>query len=191
MLSHDLKLSRASVSGGPDSTCELDDDSRAAELRSYLRESLECHPARAAFSGTLSDTRAFNCLARDRAARVGHARGQDTEDGADALGIFAHSVLMRARAEALGVRGTPARCLALLAKMALPGHGLLGGGGTAAQARAALSLTLLQPTHVWDVLDRMPEDQRVEFHVLVLHVARSLEAMWSHSHRAAAAGSAF
>ena len=183
MDSHDLGLSRASVTAS-EYTCA---PTVAAEplqggLRAYVRDALACHPLRVVLAADGSTAPFSDLAASWEGRRTGTAAQVHQGDSAasldTALTSFAHAVLLRARTEALGARATPARVLQLLNKMGLPSHGILTGGASAAQARTALALTILQPAHVWNVLEHLPADQRVEFHTLVLFTARSLEAMW-------------
>ena len=139
----------------------------------YIRAALKNHPVRCALTGSLPESWTFVRLARE----WGECIEKKVEDTAGALPVFAYAVLLQARA-VLGLRPTPSRALAMLNKMALPAHGWLSGGSSAAQARGAVALTVLQPPHVFEVLQVMPEEQRVEFHAHIVFVARALLALW-------------
>ena len=36
----------------------------------------------------------------------------------------------------------------------------------------------LQPSHIWNVVCHLPQEQRIELHALVLFAARASEALW-------------
>ena len=164
----------------PTRTREEEVDARDAretrDLKAFVRDGLACHPVRSAMSGKLPESYAFARLASEW-GRGRLAAGSTPED---ALSIYAYAVITRVRSEALSAHGaSPARVVNLLGKMALPSHGMLNGGAVSAQARAALAGTLVAGgSHLWDVLAVMSLEQCVEFHTLVVYIARSLEVMW-------------
>ena len=182
MDGHDVKLTRSTL---PLSECTepVEAVAQRRQVQEYTRRALSCHPARAAVGGGWPS----NSAAFVREARIWDRSGEADENKdpdvavQEALTTFAHAVLLRLHTEALGSRCTPARALMLLNKLALPPHGVLAGGAASGQARAALATLVLQPSHVWNVLEHLPQEQRVEFHYQVLVAARAMEAMWQPS----------